>query len=136
MVLQNQKGNDMTTYTYDEQTVSDLHKAAYGFRPSEGFRSQWASATADQKQVIWDGLIATMEREMAFEAEMEARARIDLEARLAQMAVLLPKATRADCIRYLADSMNCMEESIVDYEYLDYKLGVKYGTCRDLQGVG
>ena len=48
----------MTLYSYDENTLSDLHKDARGFRPrSEYFWAQWNEATEDGKQAIWDNLI-------------------------------------------------------------------------------
>ena len=47
----------MTSYTYDEAIVSDLHKDAYGFRPREGFWNHWNLSTHDEKQEMWDGLL-------------------------------------------------------------------------------
>ncbi len=31
----------MTTYTFDDQTISDLHKDARGFRPFGAFVEDW-----------------------------------------------------------------------------------------------
>ncbi len=47
----------MTTYTFDEQILSDLHKDAYGSSPSNGFWRQWSHSTMDEKQDIWDGIL-------------------------------------------------------------------------------
>ena len=43
-------------YTFDEQTLSDLHKDARGSRPrSDWFWDAWNQADNDGKQAIWDG---------------------------------------------------------------------------------
>mgnify|MGYP001489339211 FL=1 len=48
------------TYTFDETIISDLHKEARGFRPRPGnlFCDKLYNADNDDKQAIWDGLIA------------------------------------------------------------------------------
>ena len=38
------------TYTFCEDSISDLHKDAYGMRPGEGFWQRWREATDDEKQ--------------------------------------------------------------------------------------
>ena len=50
----------MTKYTFCENTISDLHKDAWGHRPSQGFWVRWNCATDDAKQKIWDDLIDDM----------------------------------------------------------------------------
>ena len=42
------------TYTYDDQTVSDLHYAAYGVRPGARFMRLWHSLSQDDKQSFWN----------------------------------------------------------------------------------
>ncbi len=44
-------------YTYDDMSVSDLHKDAFGFRPSETFWQEWELSDRDARQRIWDDLI-------------------------------------------------------------------------------
>lgn len=50
-------------YTFDENIFSDLHKDAYGVRPSD---HEFYYASADRKQEIWDSVVkdlsATLER--------------------------------------------------------------------------
>ena len=43
-------------YTYDENLISDLHKAAYGIRPTATFRECWYAMTPLQKQYEWEYL--------------------------------------------------------------------------------
>ena len=62
-------------YDFDEQTLSDLHKDARGFRPrGEFFWSNWTAADADGKQAIWDGLIRELDQVQAEEAQRAAHA--------------------------------------------------------------
>lgn len=44
-------------YTYNEIEVSDLHKEAYGFRPSHHFWQEWELSDANGKQALWDSMI-------------------------------------------------------------------------------
>ena len=50
----------MTKYTFCENTVSDLHKDAWGRRPSNSFWFHWNCGTDDAKQKIWDELVDDM----------------------------------------------------------------------------
>ena len=76
------------TYTFDERTVSDLHKDAFGFRPREYFWAEWNNATADQKQVIWDDLLDALERTMEWERQQEQRSVADYLTRIQDMLSL------------------------------------------------
>lgn len=77
------------TYTFDEATVSDLHKEAYGFRPSATFWSIWNSSNDNYKQSEWDDLIRAMEESMEQEKEQQARALVNFRKLL--------KTTMATC---------------------------------------
>lgn len=44
-------------YTFDEQIVSDLHKDARGYRPTEYFWEEWSQCGDDTRQAMWDNLI-------------------------------------------------------------------------------
>ena len=59
-------------HTFDENTLSDLHKDARGFRPrSEYFWAEWNEASDDGKQAIWDGLCDEMVQSQEAEAAHE-----------------------------------------------------------------
>jgi hypothetical protein len=62
------------TYTFDDQVVSDLHKEAYGFRPTTGFWEEWAGSNSDQKQVTWDRLILVAAEEEEWERQAQQKA--------------------------------------------------------------
>ena len=51
-------------YTFDELSVSDLHKDAYGFRPSESFWQEWTLANDDEKQYLWDSMIDVLNSDL------------------------------------------------------------------------
>ena len=81
------KGIDM--YTFDEQTLSDLHKDARGFRPrSETFWNAWNVSDNDGKQTIWDGLCKELDNAMAEEARHDAEAVIDFQTKVEQIIVI------------------------------------------------
>lgn len=60
-------------YTFENYLISDLHKEAYGFRPTQRFHDDWATYTDAEKQEVWDSLVATMEENAAMEKEVEAQ---------------------------------------------------------------
>lgn len=110
------------TYTFDEHTISDLHKDAYGFRPSQSFWSTFAAANADQKQAIWDDLCDTLKDTIAREREEERRAIERFERRLAELYNVGAKDFEM-AIRWLHESYDTNGDS----DYLEYMLGLPYG---------
>jgi hypothetical protein len=121
-----------STYTFDENIVSDLYKEAYGFRPREYFWSEWEEATNDRKQAIWDDLLDTADREAEREREMQIEAEHDVEDRIRFMMSTVAGCTREDAIRYLHDAYNTNG----DTEYLEFNLGVRYGYLSGSLKVG
>lgn len=73
------------SYTFDETIVSDLHKDARGFRPSEYFWEEWTQCGDDTRQAMWDNLCRELEDTMAAERQAEARAALALTERLEKM---------------------------------------------------
>jgi len=60
-------------YTFENYLISDLHKEAYGFRPTQRFFDDWDGYTDAEKQEVWDSLVATMEENAVMEKEVEAQ---------------------------------------------------------------
>ena len=56
-------------FTYCDDTISDLHKDARGFRPSEYFWEEWTQSPQEAKQRIWNNLI----EELAYNQKEEER---------------------------------------------------------------
>ena len=69
-------------FTYDEQTLSDLHKDARGFRPRSQFCEKWEAALPEEKQEIWDTLCLELEENMAAEALKAEHAAETLKAEI------------------------------------------------------
>ena len=70
-------------YTFDENTLSDLHKDARGSRPrSDFFWDTWNQADNDGKQAIWDGLVRELERHQAWEARIQDECLAEFEAEI------------------------------------------------------
>ena len=69
-------------YTFDEKIVSDLHKDARGFRPSESWWEGWIFASDDRKQAIWDSLLRELSEAMDQARAEEAAALASFEKRI------------------------------------------------------
>ena len=68
------RGEKKMTYTYDDQTVSDLHKDAYGTRPGATFMRVWKGLSPDDKQGLWEAMCIELDREQEREREGHDRA--------------------------------------------------------------
>ena len=113
----------MRNYTFDADTLSDLHKDAYGFRPrDEEFWNAWDSADNDGKQRIWDGLLDAVDRAIETEREMQQEAIAEFESTVRSMAAYVGW-TREDAIRYFHDKFDTQG----NVEALEFKLGVPFG---------
>ena len=55
----------MTQYTFDDSLISDLHKDAYGVRPTQTFWTLWETMTPSQKQCEWEWLCKLVEEAVA-----------------------------------------------------------------------
>ena len=110
------------TYTFDADTLSDLHKDACGFRPrSEEFWAAWDAADNDGKQRIWDDLLGIANREVEAEREEQRMAIAKFEER-----VLFKQKfgeSREDVIRGLHEQYDTQGSD----EWLEYELGIPYG---------
>lgn len=111
-------------YTFDIDTLSDLHKDARGFRPrSEAFWATFATADADGKQAIWDGLIKEMEDRQSEELAAECLALVNFEARIDEY-VALGAGNRETAIRWILQAEGLNNE--YDAGYICYCLGLSY----------
>jgi hypothetical protein len=116
----------MTGYTFDEQIVSDLHKDARGFRPTQYWWDQWSLCTDAQKQTMWDALSVELEEEMNRERLAKARAMLALTERLEQMYELGAKS-EVQALQWIMEA-----EEFSDYDlqygadYFCYHFGLDY----------
>lgn len=101
------------TYTFDERIVSDLHKDAYGYRPSTYWWSLWMTSTDDEKQLTWDNLLVELRHSMDEERDRHARA----EARFGELIAKNMQLGAADeftAVRWILDAE---ELSTIDLMY-------------------
>jgi hypothetical protein len=110
-------------YTFDENTVSDLHKDAYGFRPNRDWWVEWNLLDDNGKQELWDSLIEALKRTIADTESREQRAMAQTEAYIQNILETVSGSTRADAIRFLDDTYGTNG----DINFLEYHLGVPYG---------
>ena len=116
------------TYTFDENIVSDLHKDAFGFRPSEAWWRSWNFQDDDGKQSVWDYLIYEMNRSMAAQEKAEAEALNEFRAEIRQVMDLV-SCKWNDALRHLMVAeghevgYNTYEQ---DFDYFLWRRGLGY----------
>jgi hypothetical protein len=111
-----------TTYTFSDDIISDLHKDAYGFRPSESFWEFWSTASDAEKQKEWDHLVERLNQSMEEEEANHRSCIARLEDRIAGMIAIGAK-DRAMAIRWLDEAYDTQG----DMQFLEWNLGVPYG---------
>ena len=123
------------TYTYDEAIVSDRHKEAFGFRPSEGFWVNWNCASDDAKQTIWDALLLAQDSRVNDQKAAYDDAKSEYEVRLAEYISIGAK-DRATAIRWLVQSLELTEtDKWYGAEYICHTLGLPNSMKSEFKGV-
>lgn len=85
-------------FTFDADTVSDLYKDVYGFRPSSYFWDKWNDSTDDQKQEAWDFLVDALAVENERARRYEELGLASFEKDIASaMSVTAPSSVCAGC---------------------------------------
>lgn len=119
----------MTTYTYSDELVSDLHKDVFGYRPSAHWMQMWTSWQPNQKQTTWDDLCAQLDKELAWEEKRKAEAVAALESRVDAL-IDLGAADWDMAIRWIMQAHDIdPTKAGMAYarEELEYTLGLPYG---------
>jgi len=109
-------------FTFDENTVSDLHKDAFGIRPSQSWWYGWTHATDAQKQSNWDSMVEAMVRSENYRKECEARAVKEFETTVWNTMESGAK-TREGALGWLMDASGTNG----DWEYFCFLNGLPYG---------
>ena len=113
-------------YTFDENTVSDLHKDARGFRPTEYFWEEWTQVGDEGRQKIWDSLCQELEDTMAAERRAEAAALENFRAQIKAMKKLGAETER-QAIKWIFHAEK-MDRYDLRYgaDYVAYHFGMSY----------
>ena len=90
-------------FTFDDLTVSDLHKDARGFRPHAAFMEGWNASDDENKQAIWDGLIRELERHQAWEAIREREALSEFQGEL-EILIESGAGDRQTALRWMTET--------------------------------
>jgi hypothetical protein len=110
------------------ELISDLHKDARGFRPSADWFAHFESLSESDKQRVWDDLCDELHEEDRRMQAAQTAALARLITRIAAIRSMVAGATVQDAIRYLHDA----HDTRGDNGYLEYQLGVAYGTLAKL----
>ena len=113
-------------FTYSDDIISDLHKDAYGFRPSQRFFDDWAEYTPVEKQECWDMLCDEMERSMKQQAESEAAALVEFRKAVAATMKFCDVKEWNLALDYLADEADMCIENEQDFDFFLWKQGLGY----------
>lgn len=108
-------------YTWDENVVSDLHKDAYGFRPSATWWAQWRAMDGDDRQAEWDRLCGELEAEQAREQAARSRSQARWEDHISQL-MSTNGIDRATAIRWDMQA----EDAVNDAGFYCFLVGIGY----------
>ena len=116
----------MTTYTFDENIVSDLHKDARGFRPTQYWWDQWGLCSDDQKQTMWDSLCQELDTELDRDRVAKARAMLAVTEQLEKMDELGAKS-EVQALQWIMEAEE-FDDHDLQYgaDYFCYHFGLDY----------
>ena len=119
-------------YTFDENIVSDLHKDARGFRPTEYFWEEWTQCGDDTRQAMWDNLCKELEETMDRERRLEAEAMIALHQRI-QGTMLLGAKDEVQALKWIMEAEE-FDDNDLRYgpSYFCYHFGLSYSAAKEL----
>ena len=112
--------------SFDEDTVSDLHKDAYGFRPSQAWWSSWNTSTPQEKQLEWDRLIEALELSIKCQKQDEQRAIVRFSKRV-QSVINSGAKDRETALQWIMEEDKCGG----DWEFLCYVNRLPYNFFQD-----
>lgn len=109
-------------YTFSNDIISDLHKDARGYRPTQGFFDMWNESSDDTKQEVWDMLCEEMEYNQKEEARHEAENLVKFRE-LIRSVMNTASCNWKVALRYLVDSENLDINFELDYFLWDQGIG-------------
>lgn len=117
----------MTNYTLADDLISDLHKDARGFRPSQEWLDQWASSDEDVKKAIWDSIFLELTESMERDKKL---AQLDLTMFMGEVESTMEicNCNEANAIRILAEGSDTDMSSEQDFEHFLWERGILFTT--------
>ena len=115
----------MTKYTYSDDLISDLHKDAWGHRPSQSFFLRWEESSKDEKEAIWNNLIDDMVKNDAEEARLKAENASILAKRIKETCKLGAKNYRT-AIKWILEADELEEDWLYEGGFLCYQFNIEY----------
>ena len=109
-------------YTFSSDIISDLHKDARGYRPTQGFFDMWNESSDDTKQEVWDMLIKEMELNQKAETCIEAKNLVKFR-KLLRSVMDTASCNWKVALRYLVDAENLDINFELDYYLWDQGIG-------------
>lgn len=110
-------------YTFDDNTYSDLHKDAYGFRPRATAMCIWNALTPSEKQSHWNDLCALLEQNEAQARQLEKERIVSFEDRINDV-IGLGAGNRKTALRWIASQETFYHGQCV--EHFVWELGVLF----------
>lgn len=132
----------MTAFTYSDELISDLHKDAYGVRPSASFFYRWwHEMSPAQKQEEWDNIQSYLEREIDREREYAATQTAAFKREIAARMAANPELSKREVVNaycvevsdYVARGAASFNNSDLyferfAYEHVEWELGMSFDT--------
>ena len=120
-------------YTFDEQIVSDLHKDARGYRPTEYFWEEWNQTGDDTRQAMWDNLLEELAAETERQRDAYARAEIHFHQRV-QGLMLAGAEDELTAIRWILEAEQFTNSDLAyGSDYVAWHFGLPYKGLFDQQ---
>jgi hypothetical protein len=113
-------------FTFDENIVSDLHKDAYGFRPTAGWWDCWNHQDNDGKQAAWNTLLEDHATEMESAANAEVAAINAFELEIVN-ALDVGASSREDAVRWIVQGLELSDNDLMyGGSYICFLKGLPY----------
>lgn len=124
-------------YTFDSNIVSDLHKDARGFRPTEYFWEEWDQCGDDTRQAMWDSLCKELEDAMEADRIAEQAAIAEFE-REVELTISAGAKDRNTALRWM--TQNALFRDAQDIEHWVWERGILFtdlgrATVKDLKNI-
>jgi hypothetical protein len=112
------------TYTFSTELVSDLHKDAFGFRPTADFWDMWNNGLSDEgRQAEWDYMVKAMNASIE---EEKLREQYDLEAFENDLSAIMGthNVDEETALRWMTQTTHI--ETSQDVEYWVWQYGILF----------